>query len=124
MKVAIICGGGIVSGKEIMVLQLAESLRDIGVDVKVVSSRWTDGRFTERLGASGIPTFKVWFGFISATLNLKCIYMTLAQLARWPQLLGAYGSFLLRFKPDAVIHTNWHSLLMILFFVRRSRDIY
>ena len=123
-RVAIVCGGGIVSGKEIMVLELAKGLRSFGYDIEVVSSRWSDGNFARRLQSLGLPTYKVWFGFISATLNPACIYMTCAQIARWPQLLAGYWSFLRRFKPNKVIHTNWHSLLTILPFIRAERDIY
>ena len=124
MKVAIVCAGGILSGKEVMVLQLADGLRDVGVTVEVVSSRWSDGKFCARLAELNIPTHKVWFGFISASLDPKCIYMTLVQLLRLPQLLGRYGSFLRRFNPDKVVHTNWHSLLAIFPFLKRDREIY
>src|SRR4051794_17964210 len=111
MRVAIVCGGGILSGKEIMVLQLADGLRDLGVEVQVVNSYWTDGKFNEQLKALNIPTHKVWFGFISASLNARSVYMTLVQLLRWPQLILGYRKFLRRFRPDQVVHTNWHALL-------------
>ena len=124
MRVAIVCGGGIDSGKEIMALELAKGLRSFGNDVQVVSSRWSDGNFARRLQALGLQTYKVWFGFISATLTPACIYMTSAQIARWPQLLTGYRSFLRRLKPNKVIHTNWHSLLTIFPFLRPERDIY
>ena len=123
-SVGIVCGGGIVSGKEIMVLELADGLRSLGYDVEIVSSFWSDGNFAQRLKALGLPTHRVWFGFISATLNPASIYMTFAQALRWPQLLAGYGRFLRRFKPDRVIHTNWHSLLTTYPFLRSDRDIY
>lgn len=124
MKVGIVCGGGIVSGKEIMVLQLADGLRNAGMEVEVVSSYWSDGKFSARLEALRIPTHKVWFGFLSATRDWRCIYMTLAQLARWPQLLAGYASFVRRFKPERVVHTNWHGLLTLSPFLKRNREIY
>jgi glycosyltransferase involved in cell wall biosynthesis len=123
-NIAIVCGGGILSGKEVMVLQLAEGLRSIGYNLKIVTSFWSDGNFQRRLKALGLPANPVWFGFISATLRADCLYMTAAQILRWPQLLIGYRRFLLRFAPDKVIHTNWHSLLMIAPFLKRKRDVF
>jgi glycosyltransferase involved in cell wall biosynthesis len=50
--------------------------------------------------------------------------MTLAQMLRWPQLLLGYWTFLRRFRPNKIIHTNWHSLLMIWPFLKPERDVY
>ena len=122
--IAIVCGGGIVSGKEIMVLELARGLQTSGHDIRVVVSFWTDGTFVSRLNTAGISHYPVWFGFISATMRLDCLYMTAAQILRWPQLLASYRRFLLRFAPNKVIHTNWHSLLMIAPFLKPERDVF
>jgi glycosyltransferase involved in cell wall biosynthesis len=124
MRVAIVCGGGILSGKEIMVLELADGLRNSGYDLEIVNSLWTDGNFARRLDEMGLRTHPVWFGFISMTMSPASLYMTFAQIVRWPQLLAGYRRFLRRFKPDKVIHTNWHSLLTISPFVKSERDIY
>jgi hypothetical protein len=45
MRVAIICGAGIVSGKEVMALELGKGLRDVGIEVQYVTSRWARGEF-------------------------------------------------------------------------------
>src|SRR3954471_12209006 len=124
MRVAIVCAGGILSGKEAMVLQLADGLRAADMDVRVIRSRWTDGRFAEQLAKLGIPSEELWFGFISAQLKLKPLLMTFDQLLRWSKLLGGYRNFLNSFRPDCVIHTNWHSLLLISPFFRPDPDIY
>ena len=124
MRVGIVCGGGIVSGKEIMVLELADGLRSSGYEIVVVNSHWGDGNFARRLKKVGLQTHPVWFGFISATLRCDSLYMTLMQILRWPQLLLGYRSFLRRFRPEKVIHTNWHSLLTIGPFLKSQRDIY
>jgi glycosyltransferase involved in cell wall biosynthesis len=123
-KVAIVCGGGIVSGKEMMVLELADGLRASGYDIQVVTSFWSDGNFARRLKALDLPANPVWFGFISATLRLDCMYMTVHQMLRWPQLLLGYRRFLRRFAPEKVVHTNWHSLLTIFPFLKPQRDVY
>jgi glycosyltransferase involved in cell wall biosynthesis len=124
MKVAVVCGGGIVSGKEKMAIELADGLRKSGCELEIVSSFWSDGAFAQLLKERGLPTHRVWFGFISATMRLDCLYMTFAQILRWPQLLAGYGRFLSRFQPNKVIHTNWHSLLTICPYLKVERDIY
>lgn len=123
-RVAIVCGGGIVSGKEMMVLELARGLQTSGHDIKIVVSFWTDGNFVSCLNTAGISHYPAWLGFISATIRLDCLYMTAAQILRWPQLLIGYRRFLLRFAPSKVVHTNWHSLLMIAPFLKPERDVF
>lgn len=111
-------------GKEIMALELGEGLASKGCAVEFVTSRWSNGEFESRLQTMGLPASSVWFGFISATLTLDCLRMTAHQLSRWPHLLFGYRRFLRRLSPEKVIHTNWHSLLLILPFLKPERDIF
>jgi glycosyltransferase involved in cell wall biosynthesis len=122
-KVAIICGAGIVSGKEIMVLELAAGLREAGVELHIVTSRWGSGEFAKRSEAAGLPTSRMWLGYISATLHWSEIRMTLDQLRRWPALALAYLRFLREIRPQRIIHTNWHHTLLLWPFLRPERDI-
>jgi glycosyltransferase involved in cell wall biosynthesis len=124
MRTAIVCGGPPMGGKEMMALELGEGLRSEVDDVEFVTSHWTNGDFLSHLRAMGFRAHMVWFGFISATLSLKCVYMTVHQLSRWPHLLAGYRRFLQRAAPEKVIHTNWQSLLMILPYVQPRRDLF
>jgi glycosyltransferase involved in cell wall biosynthesis len=124
LKVAIVCGAGIVSGKEIMVLELAEGLRDKDCAVEMVTSFWGNGEFRRRSHAAGFPTHIMRLGFISATLNLECLRMTAHQLLFWPTLLRSYKRFLKNVRPAKVIHTNWHHVLLLWPLLRPHRDIY
>lgn len=123
-RVAIICGAGIVSGKEIMALELGEGLRTRGRSVSYVTSRWGNGDFSERLQALGFPFRRMRLGFISATLTWDCLRMTADQFGRWPKLLWDYARFLRVEKPRHVVHTNWHHLLVLWPLLRRERDLF
>jgi glycosyltransferase involved in cell wall biosynthesis len=122
-RVAIVCGAGIVSGKEIMALELGEGLRDIGIDVHFVTSRWGSGQFAKRAEAQKFPTHRLWLGFISATLRPDAIWMTLDQVWHWPSLVSAYRRFLKAVRPHRIVHTNWHHLLLLAPLLRPERDI-
>ncbi len=62
-------------------------------------------------------------GFISATLTRALMRMTIEQLWRWPGLLWRYAKLLRKERPDFVVHTNWQHLLLLLAFLRPSRDL-
>src|SRR5437764_14450464 len=55
-KIGIICGAGIVSGKEIMVLELTIGLREQGYIVDVVTSSWGSREFPRRCENMGVRT--------------------------------------------------------------------
>src|SRR5579862_8665972 len=123
-RIAIVCAAGIVSGKEIMALELGEGLRARGCDVSYVTSLWGDGDFSARLQILAVPFHRMRLGFISATLNRACLWMTADQLWRWPKLLADYQGFLRSAKPQHVIHTNWHHLLLLWPLLRPTRDLF
>ncbi|MFN0076474.1 MAG: glycosyltransferase family 4 protein [Prosthecobacter sp.] len=123
MKIAIVAGGQHLFGKEIIALELGAGLKAAGQQVSFVSSRWCgDGEFGRRLQKLGIPASFMRLGFISATLSLDCIRMTLDQLVRVPGLWLDYGRFLRQHKSVQVIHTNWHHLLVLWPFLNPKRD--
>lgn len=120
----IICGAGIVSGKEVMALELAEGLAQRGETVSFITSFWNNGDFPERLKRVGLPAYILPMGFISATLTKECLRMTLEQIRRWPGLLWGYSQLIRRLRPRRVIHTNWQHLLLLHPFLRPGRDFY
>ena len=124
LKVAIVCGAGIVSGKEIMALELAKGLRDKGCEVEIITSCWGNGDFRRRLEDENFPAHVMRLGFISATLNFECMRMTAHQMLFWPKLLMDYYHFLKTVRPGKVVHTNWHHLILLCPFLRPGRDIY
>jgi len=123
-RVAIVCGAGIVSGKEIMALELAKGLRDKGCEVEVVTSYWGNGEFGRRSRTAGFPTLIMRLGFISATMTFTNLRMTGHQMIFWPGLLASYHRFLKSVRPTKIIHTNWQHALLLSPFLKRERDIY
>lgn len=122
MKIGIVCGAGMVSGKEIMSLELGAGLREHGHQVAFVTSLWGDAKFRQRLQEGRFSWRGMRLGFISATLRWDCIRMTLDQLVRVPGLWRDYADFLRQERPWHVIHTNWHHLLMLWPFLDQKRD--
>lgn len=122
MNIGIVCGAGMLSGKEIMALELGAGLRDQGQQVVFVTSLWGDGKFRQRLNEGRFDTRCMRLGFISATLRWDCIRMSLDQLARVPGLWRGYAAFLREDRPAQVIHTNWHHLMMLWPFLKPARD--
>src|SRR3954451_8362994 len=101
--VALVCGAGIVSGKEIMALELITGLRDQNYVVDVATSSWGSGEFRRRCEKLDFSTCVMRLGFISATLNLECVRMTLHQALHWPGLFLSYRRFLKTSKPRRII---------------------
>jgi glycosyltransferase involved in cell wall biosynthesis len=110
MKLLVICGAGIVSGKEIMTLQLLESLKERGWNCHCITSPWGSRDFKARLKAIGVPYTDIRIGFISKTFSWRAIRMTLHQAMYVPKMLLDYRRIVKNEKPDVVLHTNFHHL--------------
>ncbi len=123
-RLAIVCGGGLVSGKEIMVLELAEALRKEGLQVHVLTSKWGSRDFVQRLHSADIQTTQMWLGFIALPRDWNNFRMTADQLWHWPALVASYLACLRREKPDRVLHTNWHHALLLWPFLDPDRDYF
>jgi glycosyltransferase involved in cell wall biosynthesis len=124
MKVAIVCGAGIMSGKEIMTLELGQGLREAGAEIHFVTSNWGSGEFGKKTEVAGFPTYRLWLGFISTTLRLDCIWMTADQIWHWPSLFLHYRRFLRRVNPTKIVHTNWQHVLLMWPLLRPDRDLF
>lgn len=107
-----------------MSLELATGLRDAGFNVDLITSLWGDGEFALRAQKAGIPVYRMRLGYISATPRLSELRMTADQVAHVPSLWWSYCRFLRTHKPQRIIHTNWHHLLLLLPFLRPSRDLF
>lgn len=123
-RVGIVCGAGIVSGKEIMALGLAEGLRSRGFSVEVATSDWGDGEFARRLSAKGFTPHRMRLGFISASLDLECLRMTAVQGLYWPQLVRRYRHFAGLVASGPIVHTNWQHLLLLRPWLQPARDFF
>ena len=122
--IELVCGAGIVSGKEVVSLLLAQGLRDAGWKVEFITSLWGDGEFVRRLDERGFKYSRLRIGFISASLRIEPLMMTLDQMRYWPVLAYRYTRLIAVAEPRAVIHTNWHHALLLLPFLNQHRDIF
>jgi glycosyltransferase involved in cell wall biosynthesis len=124
MRIAIVSRAENVSGKEIMTLELGEGLRREGHVVQYVTSFWNDGTYQKRLSDLGFPVGLMDLGSISATLQWECLCMTILQMLRLPRLWERYRRLLRADKPEHVIHTSWHHLLLLFPLLTPRRDWY
>ena len=123
-RIAVVCGAGTLSGKEVVSLELAEELRRSGDHVTFVTSTWGTPAFRQQLETRGIAFRICRLGFISKSLTWDALRMTLHQLLFVPALYLQYTRFLLSERPQRVVHTNWHHALLLLPFLRQERDFY
>lgn len=112
MRILFMGGGGFIYGKEIITLSLMEGLRKRGHEVRCITTIWGSA-FAGRLDTLKIPYVRLPLGFISKTLRWDCLWMTLNQLVRLPQLWWGYWRTVKEFDPDFIFHSNFHFLLLL-----------
>ena len=113
MKIIVVCGAGYISGKEKIMLSLILGLKENGHDVICVTSKWGDLEFIKLLILQNIPFYSVRLGFISKTINLLALKMTLNQLFYYPKLIYDFSRIQKSIKPDIIIHSNFHHLFLL-----------
>jgi glycosyltransferase involved in cell wall biosynthesis len=114
VRILFVCGAGLVYGKEIITLSLAEGLRERGHDVRCAISSWGgDGEYAKRLRGSSIPFVRLPLGFISKTLNRRALGMTVETLLQTPGLWLGYRRYLKEFEPDVVVHSTLHHIFHV-----------
>jgi glycosyltransferase involved in cell wall biosynthesis len=124
MRIAIVCAGGYVYGKEVMALALASGLKESGHSVQFVTTAWTNGDMRTRLQRLEIADHPLRLGFMSAALSRESLRMTLEQAIHWPGLLTAYHRVLRDVAPVRVIHTNWHHSALLWPLLNANRDLF
>lgn len=113
MKILIVCGGGYVYGLEKAVFGLAREMRRLGAEIRFATTTWRDGSFEEMLRAESFAFHPMPLGFISKSLRPANLKMTLDQALRLPRLWREFGRLRREFRPDAILHTNFHHLLVL-----------
>jgi glycosyltransferase involved in cell wall biosynthesis len=94
-------------------LSLMEGLRNRGHEVRCITSAWNDGRFEKRLEELSIPYNPLPLGFVSKTFSSSTLRMTLAQGLRLGGLWLGYRKATRFFRPDIVLHSGIHHLLLL-----------
>jgi glycosyltransferase involved in cell wall biosynthesis len=124
LKIIVICGAGIVSGKEIMTLHLLEGLKRKGHEVFCITSDWGSLDFKKRMDDLSIPFSSLRIGFISKTFTFSAMWMTFDQLIRVPVLYFKFARLMRKQKADVIIHTNFHHVFLLYPLLPSCRNIY
>lgn len=106
MKILVVCSSWRVFGAEIVTLKQLEGFQRNGHLLQAVTSIWTDGEFSRRLAALGIPEVKVPLGTFSKRLALRPMLWTADALLRLPLLWFRFHRTLRKFQPDVVLYTS------------------
>jgi glycosyltransferase involved in cell wall biosynthesis len=124
MRVLLLCAAGIVSGKEIMSLHLLREMKSRGHTPFCAVSSWGSNDFLQRLREAGVEHGRLRMGFISKTFNWSAIRMTLVQMLYLPSLWIQYVRIVRSFKPDVIVHTNFHHVFLLYPFLDKSLTWY
>jgi glycosyltransferase involved in cell wall biosynthesis len=124
MKIVVVCGAGMVYGKELSTLNLLDGLLARGHRIMCLTSTWGDPDLERRLDARAIPYTRLPLGFISKTLTWSAVSMTLDQIFKLPYLWAGYRKTIKAFKPDVVIHSNFHHLVVLWLVIRRETNVF
>ncbi|HBB86427.1 MAG TPA: hypothetical protein DC047_02295 [Blastocatellia bacterium] len=124
MRILVVCGAGYVYGKEIVTINLMKDLRERGHEVMSLTSTWNDREFPTRLERLCIPYKRLPLGFISRRLSWSAVLMTLDQLRLLPVLWLGYKRLERKFKPDVVLHSNFHHVFLLWPLVNKSTSVF
>ncbi|MBA4196796.1 MAG: hypothetical protein C0459_04505 [Chitinophaga sp.] len=111
--IIVVCGAGMVSGKEKIMLLIMRGLKENGYNIFCITSFWCHSDFEILLNKYQISFVKLRLGFISKTFDAAAIRMTLHQLIHFPLLLVRFRKVTITQKPFAIIHSNFHHLFLL-----------
>jgi glycosyltransferase involved in cell wall biosynthesis len=111
VRILFVCASGYVYGKEIVTLDLALALRDLGHDIHFLTSTWHNGDMVRRLDAAGVGHTAVPIGFISRRFSASG--MTFAQAINLPRLWRDTRHVLRSVRPDVIVHSSYHHALLL-----------
>lgn len=124
MKILIVCGAGRTFGREIVTLTLAQGLKKRGHEVRCVTTTWSDGSFQTKLDELMIPWDAIPLGFISKQISFNTLTMTAAQLLKLPTLWLQYRNIIESFRPDVVMHSAFHHVVVLWPLLNRFTNVY
>lgn len=113
MRILVVCGAGTVYGRELITLSLIAGLRDRGHEVTCLTTTWGDGKFARLLDQHSISYTSLPLGFISKAISWSAIWMSLDQIRKLPALWLGYRKAVKAFRPDIVIHSNFHHIFVL-----------
>jgi glycosyltransferase involved in cell wall biosynthesis len=121
MKILTVCSSFRVFGAETITLKMLEGFKYAGHQQLAVTSIWTDGDFSRRLQALGIPEEIMPFGVVVANFSPLHFKWTANCLLHLPFLWWKWWRTVRRFKPDVVLCTSSKQALLLLPWLHRMR---
>jgi len=112
LKVLAIVPSGQVFGLQIMTLRFFQRLSGT-IFTHFLVTRWSDGKFAERLGELSIPYTYSWLGMFSRNLDWVNLRMTLHCLSKLPILYWDFARLIKSYRPDVIYTANYHELILL-----------
>ena len=113
-----------VYGRELVTISLIEGLRDRGHEIQCLTTTWGDGEFAKLLEKSSVPYTCLPLGFISKTVSWPAIRMTFDQFHKLPGLWHGFRKLTKAFRPDIIVHSNFHHILVLWPLLRAQVNIF
>jgi glycosyltransferase involved in cell wall biosynthesis len=114
MRILTVCSSWRVFGAETITLKLLEGFKGRGHEQIAVTSIWTDGDFSRRLGQLGIKEEAMPFGAVVASLSPRYIKWTAHCLSMLPVLWWRWHRVLRTFRPEVILWTSSKQALLLL----------
>lgn len=108
-RLLFVCSARVVSGLEIVTLNLMCRLKDLGHQVHCLTHEWAGAEFTRQLEDRGIAYSKFNLGWIF----LRHPFWTAQGLRALPEAIRKFESVCREFHPDVVVHSVYHSIIML-----------
>jgi glycosyltransferase involved in cell wall biosynthesis len=106
VRILTVCTSTRIFGTEIATLNLLAAFQRKGFEQLAVTSKWTDGKFSERLRALGITDIAFPMGAFGKPRSLRAISWTLTAAAHAPKLWLGWGKVMEKFQPDILLLTS------------------
>lgn len=114
MKILTVCSSWRVFGAETITLKMLEGFKRRGHEQIAITSIWTDGEMSRRLGRLGIREVVMPFGAVVASLSPKYLKWTADVVVRLPVLWWRWRRLIRQFQPDVVIWTSSKQAMLLL----------
>lgn len=114
MRILTVCSNFRVFGAETVNLKMLAEFKRRGHENLAVASIWSDGEFSRRLAALGIPEVQMPFGHIPLPKSLKLLKWAVEMILRLPGLWYSWWQVNRKFRPDVIVWTSSRSAALVL----------
>lgn len=123
MRILTVCSNYRVFGAETITLKMLEGFKQNGHKQLAVTSIFTDGEYSRRLRAIGIPERQLGLGAVTKKLSWRPMWWMANTLARLPVALVKWTRILRKFRPDVVLFTASRQCLLLYPWLSRQPSV-